>query len=74
MTKALTTLVARHFDNSQPSASCKKNAKKPSKDVVQLLVESSNGDIRSAIMALQFACVMQVSSSKTGGKGNARAV
>lgn len=70
MTKALTMLVAKHFD----SASSRKNTKKPGKEVIQLLVESSNGDIRSAIMALQFACVMQVSSPKAGGKGNARAV
>lgn len=33
---------------------------RPSKDVVDIIVQSSNGDIRSAIMALQFACVIDL--------------
>ena len=39
------------------------------KDVLDVIVESSNGDIRSAIMALQFACTADNTSRKsTKGK------
>jgi len=31
---------------------------RPSKDIIDRITESSNGDIRSAIMTLQFACVV----------------
>ena len=42
----------------------------PSKEVQDVIVESANGDIRSAIMALQFACVVELPASKKGrGKG-----
>lgn len=48
----------------------------PSKEVLDFIVESSNGDIRSAIMALQFA-TMSTSTTldsqlKNKGKGKAR--
>jgi len=62
MTKALTSIVSRHFASSKS-----KNSKQPTKDTIQLLVESSNGDIRSTIMALQFTCVIQLP------KGNKKA-
>ncbi|KAI6043951.1 Rad17 cell cycle checkpoint protein-domain-containing protein [Pisolithus marmoratus] len=54
MTKALQALLAKHF-GPQLSAS------KPSKEVLDVIVETSNGDIRSALMALQFACVSPLS-------------
>ena len=43
-------------------------------------MQSSNGDIRNAVMALQFACVVPLEEKKggkgkkKGGGGNARAV
>lgn len=39
----------------------------PSKEVLDIIVESSNGDIRSAVMALQFASVIEM-----GNKGRKR--
>ncbi|OCH87008.1 P-loop containing nucleoside triphosphate hydrolase protein [Obba rivulosa] len=47
--KALQNLLRTHFSRNVGTP--------PSKEVVDLVVESSNGDIRSAVMALQFACV-----------------
>ena len=76
MKKALQHLIGKHFDTSttQPSAT------PPSKEVVDIIVESSNGDIRSAIMALEFACTADSSShkaakgAKRGGKGPSASV
>lgn len=48
MKRALQDLLTKHFS--------KREGKQPSKEMVDLIVESSNGDIRSAIMTLQFAC------------------
>jgi cell cycle checkpoint protein len=56
MRKALQAMINTHFSKSTLGA--------PSKDVLDIIVESSNGDIRSAIMALQFACIAQASGSK----------
>lgn len=36
----------------------------PSKEVLDIIVESAHGDIRSAIMALQFACIMELPGQK----------
>lgn len=62
MTKALQAMLANHFAST--------SGKPPAKDVVEMIVESSNGDIRSAVMALEFACV--VTLTKGGGKGKTR--
>ncbi|KAG1745261.1 Rad17 cell cycle checkpoint protein-domain-containing protein [Suillus lakei] len=62
MTKALQVMLANHFAST--------SGKPPAKDIVEMIVESSNGDIRSAVMALEFACV--VTLTKGGGKGKAR--
>lgn len=35
----------------------------PSKEALDIIVESSNGDIRSAVMALQFACVIELGNN-----------
>lgn len=59
MTKALQAMLTNHFAST--------SGKPPAKDVVEMIVESSNGDIRSAVMALEFACV--VTLTKGGGKG-----
>ena len=39
-----------------------------SKDVLELIADSSNGDIRSAVMALQFACTPTAPSGKSKTK------
>jgi len=36
----------------------------PSKEILDIIVESAHGDIRSAIMALQFACIMELPGRK----------
>lgn len=56
--KALQALLAHHF--SSPSSS----SRQPSKDMLDIVVESANGDIRSAIMALQFACIVELPKGK----------
>ncbi|KAI0368564.1 Rad17-domain-containing protein [Pilatotrama ljubarskyi] len=56
MRTALKTLLDRHFSSSSSSGA------RPSKDVLDVIIESSNGDIRSAVMALQFACTAENSS------------
>ncbi|KAJ6617530.1 Rad17 cell cycle checkpoint protein-domain-containing protein [Mycena sp. CBHHK59/15] len=61
MKKALQALVTRHF--SSP-----KSGSGPSKESLDIVVESSNGDIRSAIMALQFSCVVEMSGGKVRKK------
>ncbi len=58
MRKALHAMLNTHFAGS-PAAP-------PSKEALDLIVESVNGDIRSAIMALQFACVVEAPVSKKG--------
>ncbi|KAH9923879.1 Rad17 cell cycle checkpoint protein-domain-containing protein, partial [Fomitopsis serialis] len=65
---ALQSLLNRHFTGGGSPIS---------KDVLNLIVDSANGDIRSAIMALQFACSASGSSTgkkKKGGDAGARAV
>jgi len=59
MRKALQALLNRHFTAYTSYA-------KPTKEVLDTVIESSNGDIRSAIMTLQFSCV--TSSSKASKK------
>ena len=62
--KALQALLQTHF------ASHPRGMSAPSNDVLDTIVESANGDIRSAIMAMQFACVVQLpsKSKKKGAK------
>lgn len=59
MTKALQAMLTNHFMST--------SGQPPAKDIVEMIVESSNGDIRSAVMALEFACV--VTLTKDSGKG-----
>ncbi|KAG6336985.1 hypothetical protein ID866_2086 [Astraeus odoratus] len=63
MTKALHRLLAKHFASQRTS---KKTEKQPPKEVLDMIVETSNGDVRSALMALQFACAVPL--SLTSGK------
>ncbi|KII85455.1 hypothetical protein PLICRDRAFT_56696 [Plicaturopsis crispa FD-325 SS-3] len=50
--KALKALLTTQFANTSLSG--------PSAEVLDVIVDSANGDIRSAIMALQFACVVDL--------------
>ncbi|KAI0353325.1 hypothetical protein OH77DRAFT_1483691 [Trametes cingulata] len=69
MRTALKTLLDRHFSSSSHSS-----GSRPTKDVLDVIVESSNGDIRSAVMALQFACTADNSNpSRAVEKGSKRA-
>ncbi|KLO11926.1 Rad17-domain-containing protein [Schizopora paradoxa] len=64
MTKALQALLKTHFASSKTP----KSHRQPSKDELSIIVESSNGDIRSAIMALQFSCIsVSKGNKKTSG-------
>jgi len=58
--KALQSLLSLHF-----SASSRQKQKQPPKDILDMIVDSSNGDIRSAIMALQFACIVELPRTGT---------
>ena len=57
LAKALTSLLTKHFTLTPRS-------RPPTKDVVKMVVDSAHGDIRSAVMALQFACVVQLPNGK----------
>ena len=63
--KALQALLKTHFSKSSQTL--------PSREVLDVIVESSNGDIRSAVMALEFACVVETDDGtrkkKSGSKG-----
>ncbi|KAJ7064870.1 Rad17 cell cycle checkpoint protein-domain-containing protein [Mycena amicta] len=70
MKKALQSLISTHF-----SSSATKGSNAPSKEMLDIIVETSNGDIRSAIMALQFSCIVELPSAKRkkgSSKGNAK--
>ena len=56
LTKALQALLNTHFAESKK--------RMPSKEVLDIVVQSSNGDIRSAVMAMQFACTADAISAK----------
>lgn len=66
MTKALQALLALHFGSSEARG---RVGKQLPREVIDIVVESSNGDIRSAIMALQFACVVDLPASSMKSKG-----
>ncbi|EKM77716.1 hypothetical protein AGABI1DRAFT_129999 [Agaricus bisporus var. burnettii JB137-S8] len=63
MKKALTALIDRHF-SQRSSSSSHSDIVTPTKEIIDAIVESSNGDIRSAIMALQFNSVASKKSKK----------
>lgn len=61
MLKALTTLLTKD------SLASRFKSNKPTKDTLEIIVESSRGDIRSAIMALQFACITNLPKGSQSG-------
>ncbi|KAG8943249.1 Cell cycle checkpoint protein rad17 [Tulasnella sp. 424] len=68
--KAVNSLLDKVFSPSSPPGLSP--LQRPPKDVVEAIISSANGDIRSAVMALQFACVVdleQVSGGTTKGRG-----
>ncbi|KAF9004565.1 Rad17 cell cycle checkpoint protein-domain-containing protein [Cyathus striatus] len=67
--KAIQALLDRHFSSS----SCTQSAP-PSKEVLDAIIETSNGDIRSAIMTLQFACVIEMQPKGRRKKGGTKKV
>lgn len=50
MKRALQNMLSKHFSSSG------RKGRQPTQEVLDIVIETSNGDIRSAIMALQFAC------------------
>ena len=71
MRRALQELLTRHASSSKSSL-----AGRISKDSLDTAVESSNGDIRSAVMALQFIYGVEErdrDSKKANGKGKGKA-
>ncbi|KAK0235412.1 Rad17 cell cycle checkpoint protein-domain-containing protein [Armillaria nabsnona] len=57
--KALQALIDRHF----PAAKGGKSAR-PSKHILDIIVDSANGDIRSAVNALQFSSIAEKGRKK----------
>ncbi|KAG5636457.1 hypothetical protein H0H81_007964 [Sphagnurus paluster] len=71
LTKALQALLKKHFSTTGNAHAA------PPKEVLDAVVDSANGDIRSAIMALQFACVVEMNGKvqkKKDGKGRGKVV
>ncbi|KAF8625498.1 hypothetical protein AX15_005346 [Amanita polypyramis BW_CC] len=62
--KALQALLNTHFASNKSA--------QPSKEIIDIVVESANGDIRSAIMALQFACGTRPQNGKSRKKKDAK--
>ncbi|CAL1710781.1 unnamed protein product [Somion occarium] len=75
MKRALQQIIDSEFSSSAKSRS-RPSASAPSKEVLNFIIESSNGDIRSAIMALQFASTSVGISlgpdSQPSGKGKSK--
>jgi cell cycle checkpoint protein len=71
---ALQSLLKVHFSTTRTKR------ESPLKEVLDIIVESANGDIRSAIMGLQFACLVELPNDKRGktkslgGRGRAKVV
>ncbi|KAJ3527217.1 hypothetical protein NMY22_g9870 [Coprinellus aureogranulatus] len=61
MKKALQSMVNTHFSTVALDLPA------PSKQVLEVIVESSNGDIRSAINTLEFACTVELPSKRRKG-------
>ncbi|KZT53578.1 hypothetical protein CALCODRAFT_47481 [Calocera cornea HHB12733] len=60
--------LTRILSHTHPTS----NDLRPSPDTVDIIVESSMGDVRSAINALQFACRVQMVEAVKGGAGGKR--
>ncbi|KAF8154728.1 Rad17 cell cycle checkpoint protein-domain-containing protein [Crassisporium funariophilum] len=58
--------------NTRFTSTSSKSGIAPSKEVVDIIVESANGDIRSAIMALQFSCRVDIPGGRKKGSQRGR--
>ncbi|EJD07726.1 P-loop containing nucleoside triphosphate hydrolase protein [Fomitiporia mediterranea MF3/22] len=69
MLRALQEMLSRYYSDVPQSI-------RLTKDDLNTIVQTSNGDIRSAAMALQFSCVLETSKSKAakGKKKGSRAL
>jgi cell cycle checkpoint protein len=70
LTKALQSLLSTHF--SSPTTASLVGSK-PTKEFLEIIVDSAHGDIRSAVMALQFACIVDVGASASKGSSSSKA-
>lgn len=69
MRKAIVSIVSSHL--SLPTSSTSKSrATGLPKEAINALVEAANGDIRSAIMGVQFACTAMSKAGEAGSNGN----
>ncbi|KIY72588.1 Rad17-domain-containing protein [Cylindrobasidium torrendii FP15055 ss-10] len=62
MKKALQALLTKRFGSSK--------TQQPTKEVLDIIIDSSNGDIRSAINALQFSCIVPKGAKKKRVQAN----
>ncbi|KAF8601784.1 P-loop containing nucleoside triphosphate hydrolase protein [Ceratobasidium sp. AG-I] len=70
MRKALSSIISSHLSLSAPGSSTKSKSKTGNavpREILDALVEASAGDIRSAIMGVQFACTVGQGQSETNG-------
>ncbi|KIO18471.1 hypothetical protein M407DRAFT_225559 [Tulasnella calospora MUT 4182] len=65
--KAVNALLDKAFSSSSGLSPLQR----PPKDIVESIIGSANGDIRSAVMALQFACLVDL---EPGGRGTVKAI
>ncbi|KAG2004670.1 hypothetical protein CC2G_003205 [Coprinopsis cinerea AmutBmut pab1-1] len=68
------TLMRKALSNMLQAHAMHEDFVAPSKQALDIVIESSNGDIRSAIMALQFACLVQGPAAKKRVGANATTV
>lgn len=72
MRKALSSIIAAHLSLSASGSSIKSKSKAGNavpREILDALVEASAGDIRSAIMGVQFACTVGQNSGEANGVG-----
>ncbi|KAG8943251.1 Cell cycle checkpoint protein rad17 [Tulasnella sp. 424] len=65
--KAVNSLLDKVVSPSSPAGLSP--LQRPPKDVVEAIIGSADGDIRSAVMALQFACVVDLEQGSGGTRG-----
>jgi cell cycle checkpoint protein len=63
--KALQALLSHQFFNNSQH----KKQRQPPKDLLDIILDSSNRDIRSAIVALQFVCIVELPRTSGSGSG-----
>ena len=69
MIRALQAILSKHVSSTK---STRQQQMMPTKDELEVIVEAANGDIRSAVMSLQFACVYDAVRDVRVGKGGGK--